>query len=89
MFQSILAGTDGSDSATLALEHAVELTERLDAVLDAAERAASTVVLVGRGSTDPDANAEHVKVARLLWEGSGLAGVEPAFVSLAEAWASD
>jgi len=60
------------------------LQERLDAVLDRADRAQTTVVLVGRGSSDPDANAEHAKVARLLWEGRGLAGVEPAFVSLAE-----
>jgi sirohydrochlorin cobaltochelatase len=42
------------------------------------------VLLVGRGSTDPDANAEVFKVARLLWEGRGYAGVETAFVSLAE-----
>ena len=40
-------------------------------------------MLVGRGSTDPDANAEIAKVARLLWEGRGYAGVEPAFISLA------
>ncbi|ETK37075.1 sirohydrochlorin chelatase [Microbispora sp. ATCC PTA-5024] len=59
------------------------LEDRLDAVLDPSERSGTTVVLVGRGSTDPDANAEHVKVARLLWEGRGLAGVEPAFISLA------
>ncbi|GIH67863.1 sirohydrochlorin chelatase [Sphaerimonospora thailandensis] len=59
------------------------LDERLGAVLDVAERADTTVILVGRGSTDPDANAEHAKVARLLWEGRGLAGVEPAFISLA------
>jgi sirohydrochlorin cobaltochelatase len=59
------------------------LSERLDAVLDPAERASTTVLLVGRGSTDPDANAEVHKVARLLWEGRGLGGVEPAFVSLA------
>lgn len=59
------------------------LDERLSAVLDPVERAETTVVLVGRGSTDPDANAEHAKVARLLWEGRGLAGVEPAFISLA------
>jgi sirohydrochlorin cobaltochelatase len=58
--------------------------QRLDAVLDPADRPETTVVLVGRGSSDPDANAEHAKVARLLWEGRGLAGVEPAFVSLAE-----
>jgi sirohydrochlorin cobaltochelatase len=42
------------------------------------------VLLVGRGSTDPDANAELFKVARLLWEGRGIGGVEAAFVSLAE-----
>ena len=33
MFRKILAGTDGSDSATLALDHAVHLAERLDADL--------------------------------------------------------
>jgi sirohydrochlorin cobaltochelatase len=40
------------------------------------------VLLVGRGSTDPDANAEICKVARLLQEGRDYAFVEPAFVSL-------
>ncbi|MGW4203308.1 sirohydrochlorin chelatase [Streptomyces sp. NPDC004726] len=48
-----------------------------------ADRAEVTVLLVGRGSTDPDANAEVLKAARLLWEGRGYAGVETAFVSLA------
>jgi len=50
------------------------------------------VVVVGRGSSDPDANADLAKVARLLADrrGLGTAGsagalglVEPAFVSLA------
>jgi sirohydrochlorin cobaltochelatase len=59
------------------------LEERLDAVLDPADRADTAVLLVGRGSTDPDANAEVCKAARLLWEGRGLAMVETAFVSLA------
>jgi sirohydrochlorin cobaltochelatase len=40
------------------------------------------VLLVGRGSTDPDANAEVCKVARLLAEGRPYALVETAFVSL-------
>jgi sirohydrochlorin cobaltochelatase len=48
-----------------------------------ADRTGTTVLLVGRGSTDPDANAEVHKAARLLWEGRGYAGVETAFVSLA------
>lgn len=59
------------------------LERRVDAVLAGADRAAATVLLVGRGSTDPDANAEVHKAARLLWEGRGYAGVETAFVSLA------
>ena len=55
-----------------------------DTVLGDAERADTHILLVGRGSTDPDANAEITKVARLLWEGRGYAGVEPSFVSLAD-----
>jgi sirohydrochlorin cobaltochelatase len=43
----------------------------------------TTVLLVGRGSTDPDANAEVAKVARLLAETAPVTGVEYAFVSLA------
>jgi sirohydrochlorin cobaltochelatase len=41
------------------------------------------VLLVGRGSTDPDANAEVARAARLLAETAPVAGVEYAFVSLA------
>ncbi|MET7379729.1 sirohydrochlorin chelatase [Streptomyces sp. NPDC005526] len=62
------------------------LERRLDEALGGPapeERAEVTVLLVGRGSTDPDANAEVCKAARLLWEGRGYAGVETAFVSLA------
>ncbi|MEU2715783.1 sirohydrochlorin chelatase [Streptomyces sp. NPDC007205] len=59
------------------------LERRLDEVLGDTDRAEVTVLLVGRGSTDPDANAEVFKAARLLWEGRGYAGVETAFVSLA------
>jgi sirohydrochlorin cobaltochelatase len=43
----------------------------------------TTVLLVGRGSTDPDANAEVARAARLLAETTPVAGVEYAFVSLA------
>ncbi|MFI1967113.1 sirohydrochlorin chelatase [Streptomyces pathocidini] len=64
------------------------LERRLDEALGEgartpSDRADTTVLLVGRGSTDPDANAEVHKAARLLWEGRGYAGVETAFVSLA------
>ncbi|MGH3495838.1 MAG: sirohydrochlorin chelatase, partial [Sciscionella sp.] len=43
----------------------------------------TAVLLVGRGSTDPDANAEVCKMARLLQETSGFTFVETAFISLA------
>jgi sirohydrochlorin cobaltochelatase len=56
------------------------LRERLAA---AGARPTSTVLLVGRGSSDPDANAEVAKVARLLAETTPVAGVEYAFISLA------
>jgi energy-coupling factor transporter ATP-binding protein EcfA2/sirohydrochlorin ferrochelatase len=42
----------------------------------------TAVVLVGRGSTDPDACADFVKFARLLEDGRGLGLVHPAFVAL-------
>jgi sirohydrochlorin cobaltochelatase len=47
--------------------------------LEEAERAAGPVdrkdtllLVVGRGSSDPDANADVAKLARLLWEGMGF-----------------
>lgn len=42
----------------------------------------SALVLAAAGSTDPDANAEVARMARLLWEWrGGVAPVEPAFAS--------
>ncbi|WP_443063062.1 Rv2231c family pyridoxal phosphate-dependent protein CobC [Streptomyces sp. NBC_00483] len=64
------------------------LEQRLDDVLGGGprtprDRADVTVLLVGAGSADSAANAELAAAARLLWEGSGYAGVEPAYVSAA------
>ncbi|HEX3621570.1 MAG TPA: sirohydrochlorin chelatase [Acidimicrobiales bacterium] len=58
--------------------------DRIRAAVGDADPAATAVVVVGRGSSDPDANADLYKVARLLWDSRGLAMVEPAFVSLAQ-----
>jgi cobalt/nickel transport system ATP-binding protein len=54
-----------------------------------AEPTKTAIVLVGRGSTDPDANADLYKAARLLADHRSIGGdetldeVQPAFVSLA------
>ena len=43
----------------------------------------NTVLLfVGRGSSDPDANGDVAKLARLVWEGSGYATVETCFIGI-------
>jgi sirohydrochlorin cobaltochelatase len=57
---------------------------RVDEVLDRDLRADTMLLVVGRGTTDPDANAELAKVARLFEEGRGFAGVEYGFISLAD-----
>jgi len=59
------------------------LIDLLDQRVAAEGLDAPAVLLVGRGSTDPDANADVVKTARLLWEGRDYPLAETAFVSLA------
>jgi sirohydrochlorin cobaltochelatase len=58
------------------------LRERVDTALVGAERPGTSVVLVGRGTSDPKANADVAAVARLLWEGSDLDCVELSFVAV-------
>lgn len=61
-----------------------EAAQRLEQVVRRELWQQTAVVLVGRGATDPDANAEVAKTARLLQEGRGIATVETSFISLAE-----
>jgi (2Fe-2S) ferredoxin len=44
--------------------------------------AGTALVVVGRGSGDPDANADFCKLVRLLGEGRGLLLVEPTFAGI-------
>jgi sirohydrochlorin cobaltochelatase len=57
------------------------LDQRITAAL--AHNEPPAILVVGRGSSDPDANADVVKTARLLWEGRDYPLAETAFVSLA------
>nr|MBA3281986.1 ATP-binding cassette domain-containing protein [Acidimicrobiia bacterium] len=47
-----------------------------------APAATDAIVVIGRGSTDPDACADAVKFVRLLGDGRGLGLVEPAFQAM-------
>jgi sirohydrochlorin cobaltochelatase len=42
----------------------------------------TTAVIVGRGSSDPDANAEFYKLARLVAEGRNLGALVPCFIGI-------
>lgn len=64
----------GIDADLLAL-----LEQRLDDAVPEAERERTAVLLVGRGSSDPDANSDLCKIARLLYEGRPYPFVEVSF----------
>jgi sirohydrochlorin cobaltochelatase len=58
------------------------LSDRVAQTIAAAPRrrpADTALLLLGRGSSDPDANSDLYKLARLLWEGRGFAAVDCAF----------
>ena len=46
------------------------------------KRSQTVILFVGRGSSDPDANADVCKLARILWEGSGYSTVETCFIGI-------
>ncbi|WP_204103767.1 MULTISPECIES: sirohydrochlorin chelatase [Spirulina sp. CCY15215] len=45
-------------------------------------RSQTVLLFVGRGSSDPDANGDVFKMARMLWEGSGYKTVETCFIGI-------
>jgi len=54
------------------VEHNPQQISREDTVL----------LFVGRGSSDPDANSDVSKLARIVWEGSGYQTVEVCFIGI-------
>jgi sirohydrochlorin cobaltochelatase len=67
----------------------LELWQERLAILDqpqhnpqAIPRDETVLLVVGRGSSDPDANSDVYKLARLLWEGSGYLTVETCFIGI-------
>jgi sirohydrochlorin cobaltochelatase len=45
-------------------------------------RAETVLLVVGRGASDPDANGDVLKLARILWEGSEYKTVEVCFIGI-------
>ncbi len=46
------------------------------------ERQDTVLLFVGRGASDPDANGDVYKLARMVWEGSGYDTVETCFIGI-------
>ena len=58
------------------------MDDRVSAVVPAEAKPDTAVLVVGRGSSDPDANSDLAKIARLFYEGRPYPLVEGAFVSM-------
>jgi sirohydrochlorin cobaltochelatase len=84
-------GIDVAYGRDLAIDPALlrAAADRIEAALarhDDAEtiaRADTLLLVVGRGTNDPDANSNIAKVARMLWEGMGFGWAESAFSGVA------
>ena len=53
-------------------------------VLDEAQASKTVLIVVGRGSSDADANTEFCEVARLVGDGRPFAQILPSFIALAQ-----
>ncbi len=58
------------------------MEERISAAVPETEKEETAVLVVGRGSSDPDANSDLSKIARLFYEGRPYPVVESAYVSM-------
>jgi sirohydrochlorin cobaltochelatase len=58
------------------------MEERVSTIVPENEKEETAVLIVGRGSSDPDANSDLPKIARLFYEGRPYPLVESAYVSM-------
>ncbi len=58
------------------------MDEKISAVVPEEEKEETAILVVGRGSSDPDANSDLFKVSRLFYEGRLYPMVETAYVSM-------
>ncbi|NSL87099.1 sirohydrochlorin chelatase [Chitinophaga sp. Mgbs1] len=64
------------------LQLARGMIEAAEAGREAVSRQESCLLLVGRGTNDPDANSDVAKLARMLWEGMGFGFATTAYIGV-------
>ena len=84
---SFMAGNPGIE-VRLGRDLAIDpklLTAAADRIAAAApeDRQDAVLVVVGRGTNDPDANSNIAKITRMLWEGMGFGWAETAYSGVA------
>ena len=79
----ILMGRDLGIDAKLLRASEARIESALRASAADVARADTVLLVVGRGTNDPDANANVAKLARMLWEGMGFGWAETAYSGVA------
>ena len=75
----IRLGRDLAVDTKLIRAAGARITSALAALDDGVTRHQTMLMVVGRGTSDPDANSNVAKVTRLLWEGMGFGWAETAY----------
>ncbi len=81
---SVDFGRDMAIEPKLLRAAAERIAEAESAAAATIPRTETLLLVVGRGTNDPDANSNIAKLARLLWEGMGFGWAEAAFSGVAE-----
>jgi len=73
----------GITPAVLALwKNRLDLLDKPEHNPSSIPREDTALLFIGRGSSDPDANGDVHKLARMIWEGSGYHTVETCFIGI-------
>lgn len=64
------------------LQLAKKLIEQIEATSELIDRKEVCLLVVGRGTSDPDANSDIAKLTRMLWEGLGFGFATTAFIGV-------
>ena len=75
----IRLGRDLAVDTKLIRAAGARITSALAALDDGVTRHQTMLMVVGRGTSDPDANSNVAKITRLLWEGMGFGWAETAY----------
>jgi sirohydrochlorin cobaltochelatase len=64
------------------LQLSQQIIQQAEAAQESVSREESCLLVVGRGTNDPDANSDVAKLTRLLWEGMGFGFATTAFIGV-------